>query len=326
MPRQTQIREPSDWEDVAGIGPKRAERLRKDVGEYSEFKNRSSNYQKNRIAGAVSGNRRNLPQFAENAIAAASRRERSADVVDSSLVEEQQVDQRSARTRSKTTVREQNRRADRSELGFETMQSDPKDVDRAAERLTEEFDDPFEVPARELGETAREVIEERQGGGDRATAQPLIGAAGSRTVFVSQQPGDMFRQELEETTQRTDRATASPGEMADAFVEFVDRSVGLDPQPRRSADSPLFETPVAPQATDIGRRASGRFDRTHREPDISTEPIARDQQTGRFQVDPFDLTPGYEGAPTDGFENPFDGSNHRSGSSHHEERSNHGRY
>ena len=59
----------------------------------------------------------------------------------------------------------------------------------------------------------------------------------------------------------------------------------------------LFDGSVAPQATDIGRRASGRFDRTHREPDISTEPIAREQQTGRFQVDPFDLTPGYEGAP-----------------------------
>ena len=68
----------------------------------------------------------------------------------------------------------------------------------------------------------------------------------------------------------------------------------------RSADSPLFDGPVAPQATDIGRRASGRFDRTHREPDISTEPIAREQQTGRFQVDPFDITPGYEGAPPAG--------------------------
>ena len=59
----------------------------------------------------------------------------------------------------------------------------------------------------------------------------------------------------------------------------------------------LFETPVAPQATDIGRRESGRFDRRHTEPDSSTEPIARDQQTGRFQLDPFDITPGYEGAP-----------------------------
>ena len=75
----------------------------------------------------------------------------------------------------------------------------------------------------------------------------------------------------------------------------------------------LFDGSVAPQATDIGRRGSGRFDRTHREPDISTEPIAREQQTGRFQVDPFDLTPGYEGAPTDGFDNPFGGSSHGGG-------------
>ena len=68
----------------------------------------------------------------------------------------------------------------------------------------------------------------------------------------------------------------------------------------RSADSPLFDAPVAPQATDIGRRSSGRFDRRHTEPEISTEPIAREQQTGRFQVDPFDITPGYEGAPPAG--------------------------
>ena len=72
-----------------------------------------------------------------------------------------------------------------------------------------------------------------------------------------------------------------------------------------NSDRQLFETPVAPQATDIGRRSSGRFDRTHREPDISTEPIAREQQTGRFQVDPFDLTPGYEGAQTTS--GPFSG-------------------
>ena len=68
----------------------------------------------------------------------------------------------------------------------------------------------------------------------------------------------------------------------------------------------LFDGSVAPQATDIGRRSSGRFDRTHREPEISTEPIAREQQTGRFQVDPFDITPGYEGAPPAGDATRFD--------------------
>ena len=69
------------------------------------------------------------------------------------------------------------------------------------------------------------------------------------------------------------------------------------PNSSHNSDRQLFETPVAPQATDIGRRESGRFDRRHTDPDISTEPIARDQQSGRFQVDPFDITPGYEGAP-----------------------------
>jgi len=227
MPEQTQIKTPTNWEDVAGIGAKRAERLREDVGEFDDFRSNSRNAQKNKIARAVSGDRRNLPEFAQNAIEASSQRSRSPENVDSDLVTQQQVDRRTKQTRSKTKMRERDERADRTDLGFETMQRDREDVDRAAERLTEEFEEPFDVPARELGDTAREVINERQGENDRATAQPLIGAAASRTVFASRMPGEQFRQELEQTAEQTDRATASPGEMADAFVEFVDREIGL---------------------------------------------------------------------------------------------------
>ena len=78
--------------------------------------------------------------------------------------------------------------------------------------------------------------------------------------------------------------------------------------------------------TDIGREADGEFARPDSAPDVRHAPIARQDNTGEFGIDPFDLTPGYEGAPTDGFENPFGDSNHRSGSSHHEEGSNHDRY
>ena len=283
MPKRKQLkRRPEQFEEIKGIGPKRAERLRQEVGPYSEFKNNAKHAKKNKIARAVSGNRRNLPGFAQNAIKASSSVTNEAiEAVDSSLINERQVDKRSARTRSKTSMREKNERADRSGLGFETMENDPSKLDLAAERFTSAFDDPYEPNAREIGD----ATQQRKDPDDRATFQPVIGAATSRTVFGSRDPGEQFRQELEQTAKQTDRPTASPGEMADAFIDYVDQEVGLA---KRSAGSGFFTTSPT-QPTDIGREADGEFARPESSPDIAPAPIDRDRKTGRFGLDPFDV-------------------------------------
>ncbi len=56
-----------------------------------------------------------------------------------------------------------------------------------------------------------------------------------------------------------------------------------------------FFAPTPTKPTDIGRGATGRFDRPESEPDIEPQPIARNTKTGRFGLDPFDLTSGGTG-------------------------------
>ena len=279
MPEQTRVKRPRRWEHVAGIGPTRAKTLRQEVGRFDgTFTDiRDTRDQREILSRSTSGTANQLPDYAENAVQAA--RDPSPDVVDGSLVETREVDPRTAQTRSRTTIRREAQQDDRRAQGFETMQRDPGELDRAAERFRDEFDDPFDVPAADIGRKAREDLPD-----DRATSQPLINTAGSRTLFRARDAGDGFRQELERQTENIDRATASPGELADAFVSFVDDTVGLsDPQPRG-----VFSRGVR-KPTDIGRTETGRFDRPDTDPAVDPQPIARDKSTGRFGLDPFDI-------------------------------------
>ena len=289
MPKQTRVERPNRWEDVAGIGPTRAKTLRQEVGRFdSTFSDiRDSRQRREIIARSTSGSIQNLPKYAENAVEAA--RDPSPDVVDDDLVTTQKVDERTARTRSKTAIDRRNLQDDRRDLGFETMERDPEELDRAAERFTDEYDGRFDVPAADLGRAAREELPD-----DRATSQPLINTAGSRTVFRANNPGDAFRQELERQAEGIDRATASPGELADSFVSFVDDEVGLGSS---SPSGTFARGPTTP--TDIGRTGEGRFDRPDTDPDVEPDSIARNQQTGRFSVDPFDISSSLIGTSTD---------------------------
>jgi len=54
--------------------------------------------------------------------------------------------------------------------------------------------------------------------------------------------------------------------------------------------------------TDIGRAADGEFARPETEPDIEPQPIARNNETGRFGLDPFDLSSGGVGEGLDLFD------------------------
>lgn len=58
-----------------------------------------------------------------------------------------------------------------------------------------------------------------------------------------------------------------------------------------AADVGLFETSPT-QPTDIGREPDGEFARPEQDPDIRPAPIDRSTETGRFGVDPFDLSTG----------------------------------
>ena len=59
---------------------------------------------------------------------------------------------------------------------------------------------------------------------------------------------------------------------------------------------------IHPLPTDIGRTPTGQFDRPDRDPGVSPESIARDTQTGRFELDPFDITSGGTGESVELFD------------------------
>lgn len=66
--------------------------------------------------------------------------------------------------------------------------------------------------------------------------------------------------------------------------------------------------PPGPQRrTDIGREPDGEFGRPETDPEIAPAPIARDNESGKFGLDPFDLTSGGVGDKLD----LFDGDDRR---------------
>jgi len=223
MPRKTQVESPSEWEDFAGVGSKRAKELRDELGRFDNV-SKSKNALKNKLASVSSGDRRNLPQYAQNVVKGVrgTTKER-AEALDDSLVKKQSVDQRTARTRSKTTRKERNKEADRRDRGFELMDRDPVDVAATFGALRDEYDDRFEVPAADLGRTIRDDE-------DRATAQPVISAASSRVTFSGgAQPADLV-DETERAVSNTseNKPVISPGEGLDKLGDFVEQEVGFD--------------------------------------------------------------------------------------------------
>ena len=61
--------------------------------------------------------------------------------------------------------------------------------------------------------------------------------------------------------------------------------------------SGAFRGPTAP--TDIGRTGTGRFDRPDTDPDVDPAPVARDDRSGRFGLDPFDIGSSTVGTSSD---------------------------
>lgn len=269
MPKSLK-RKPQRYEEIAGVGPKRAQKLRRELGPYSEFKNNSTNYMRNRLASVVSGNRRNLPKFAENVIMAGGQGRNAVDAVDSSLIN-QTDDGRTVK--SKTLTKRRNEDADRSGLGFETQETDDVTFGAAFDAFQDEFDDPFDVPARELGDSAKETVDDSE-----VTTQPIIGAATSRVTFANRaQPADL-KNEIESTAENVDRPTASPGELADGFVNFVNDQLGfgedvgefeVDRRDKRRAEKAHQERSVEAREVDNRRRApvTTDFDRWEDNPD-----------------------------------------------------------
>jgi hypothetical protein len=219
-------RRPKRFEEVKGIGPKRAEQLREEFGSYNEFvSSGSSNALRNKLASTVSGNRRNLPNFAENVIASTGRRSQAANAVDSGLVEE--TNPRQQQSRSKTRIRERNKEGDRSDLGFEPQSRPDEDLEAAFDVFRDTYDDEFDVPAADLGRATR-----TDDGDDNATGQGLIAAATSRVTFARSAQLDDFRSELDDATDSIaeKRASKSPGELADDFTGFVEDRLGFEQQ------------------------------------------------------------------------------------------------
>lgn len=55
----------------------------------------------------------------------------------------------------------------------------------------------------------------------------------------------------------------------------------------RADNETIFRGTTSP--TDIGRTDRGTFDRPDTDPDVEPQPIARNNETGRFGLDPFDI-------------------------------------
>jgi hypothetical protein len=212
-------RRPNKYEEIKQIGPKRAERLRQELGPYEDFKNNTSVAKKNKIARVVSGSRRNLPKFAQNLLDAGGTEREARKVVDSDLLESE-----GRSDKSKTKMKRRNKTEDRADLGFETQERDDVALGAAFDIFTAKFEDQFDAPAADLGRFARE----QQEPDDRATIQPIVGAGTSRVTFASGALLEDFKQEVKRSTQNTDRASASPGEIADSFTGFVDENFGFN--------------------------------------------------------------------------------------------------
>jgi hypothetical protein len=222
MPRKTQVESPSEWEDFAGVGSKRAKELRNELGRFNNV-SKSKNALKNKLASVSSGNRRNLPQYAQNVVKGVrGTTQERAEALDDDLVQTQSVDQRTARTRSKTTRKERNKEADRRDRGFELMERDPVDVAATFDALRDEYDDRFEVPAADLGRSVRD--EE-----DRATSQPVISAASSRVTFAGGAQAADLVDETERAVTNTseNKPVISPGEGLDKLGDFVEDEIGF---------------------------------------------------------------------------------------------------
>jgi hypothetical protein len=213
MARKELKRSPERYEDFERVGPKRAERLREELGPYDEFGANSTNFKRNRLASTVSGNRRNLPKYAENIVQA------DAEAVDDSLIS---TTDDGRTVKSKTVSKRREEQADRRDLGFDTQERPDEDFRGAFTILRDEYDDRFDVPAAELGRFARRDDE-------RATTQPLISAASSRVTFAGGAQPDDLRDEIDRAAQNTDsnRAVASPGELADRFTGFIEDKFGF---------------------------------------------------------------------------------------------------
>jgi len=212
-------RRPQRYEEIQGIGPKRAQRLRNELGPYTEFKRNSKNYMRNRLASVVSGSRRNLPKFAENVLRAQGTDREVKQVADNDLIS---TTSDGRTVKSKTVQKARNEEADRGGLGFQMMETDDNTFGAAFDVFQEEYDDEYDVPVRELGDTAREQVDNTD-----VTVQPIIGAVSSRVTFANNAQPEDLKNELESATENVDRATASPGELADGFVGFVSQQLGF---------------------------------------------------------------------------------------------------
>jgi hypothetical protein len=285
MVEKIQIERPSEWEDFAGIGPKRASQLRDELGQYSNV-TKAKNALKNKLASVSSGNRRNLPKYAQNVVQGTNgTTKQRAEALDEKLVQRQSVDQRTARTRSKTTRKQRNKEADRRDRGFELMNRGAADIVATFGALRDEYDERFEVPAADLGRSIREEQ-------DRATAQPVISAASSRVTFAGGAQAADLVDETEQAVANTseNKPVISPGEGLDKLGDFVEQEIGFD----RSVGGVEFDRRDRIAASELHDERSMEAQRVDEQ---RAAPVTSDLEKWSSSPDEFDY-PGVDTNPT----------------------------
>lgn len=216
MARKELKHRPQRYEEIKGIGSTRAQELRNELGPLSSLRG-SRNFLQNKLGQLSSGDRRNLPKFAENLISAVKGGDREAvEAVDSSLVREIESNNpkgiKSPQEKRKETL-EQGNFDTSGDFGMASR------FDEALEAFSEEYQG-------ETTYTGPDPTAIREGVEESDAPEEFVGvvpSAVNQRTFLQFPTEENFEQNVRKKADQDDAIEPAK----DAFVNFVDRDIGL---------------------------------------------------------------------------------------------------
>jgi len=275
MARKTLKRRPQSFTEVKGVGGKRAKQLNQEFGSFQQFKNNSSNALRNKLAGIVSGDRRNLPKFAENLITATKGRESQAvEAVSSDLVE---VEETSVAGNTGYKSRS-GQRKQRVKEGEAQPEGDLSSVDQFGEAL-DVFSEEYQGETTFTGPDPTSI---REGVFESAAPdefQSIVPSAVNQRSFLQFPREDKFEENVQEQAGTEDAVEPAK----EAFVEFVDRDIGLGPSMRTFGEFEVSSSEYEEAQEEFAQQSpeAKRVDKRRRAP-ITTNEDVYAQAPGRY--------------------------------------------
>lgn len=276
MARKTLKRRPQSFTEIKGVGPKRAQQLKDEFGSYQNFANNSSNYLKNRLSSIVSGNRRNLPKFAENAIKAASGREDVAvEAVTDDLVETESTG--TTETSGGFKPRSQQRK-ERVQEGEATSDGEFSLVDQFSDAL-DAFSEEYQGETTFTGPDPTEIRE-----GVEESAAPdefvsVVPSAVNQRTFLQFPTEENFEENVESAAGTEDAVEPAK----EGFVNYVSQTIGLGGGMRTIGEFEVEEDEYEEAQEEFAQQSpeAKQVDRRRRAP-ITTNEDVYAQAPGRY--------------------------------------------